>query len=290
MQHEDPGGIRTGYADGLIARAADVRLKERRRLVLVPRETPLSDVHLENMLALSRMGATISPPVPAFYNHPESLADAVDHLVVRILDQFGISAPDAKRWSGLDTTRSATRPPPDDHDPQGVTVPMAFVSIREGRPPEKHPQDDQRCDRGDRGIARCAAVEHPGRRHQVPMTHWATGDVTLAEKQEQDAAAAGGKAGSWRYVHDAPFPGGAPTATGLQVHDLRSALELLKQVPGQYHETDHPCSRSPSSRASTRRSAQADVQRPTKLGPAMMFNEGGRLPRLARPRRADGQP
>ena len=105
-------GIRTGYADGLIARAADVCLKERRRLVLVPRETPLSDVHLENMLALSRMGATIFPPVPAFYNHPASLADAVDHLVVRILDQFGISAPDAKRWSGLDTTRSDAPPTP----------------------------------------------------------------------------------------------------------------------------------------------------------------------------------
>lgn len=103
-------GIRTGYADGLIARAADVCLKERRRLVLVPRETPLNDVHLENMLSLSRMGATIFPPVPAFYNHPASLADAVDHLVVRILDQFGISAPGAKRWSGLDTTRSAAPP------------------------------------------------------------------------------------------------------------------------------------------------------------------------------------
>ena len=98
-------GIRTGYADGLIARAADVCLKERRRLVLVPRETPLGDVHLENMLSLTRMGATIFPPLPAFYNHPATLADAVDHLVVRILDQFGISAPGAKRWSGLDTTR-----------------------------------------------------------------------------------------------------------------------------------------------------------------------------------------
>jgi 4-hydroxy-3-polyprenylbenzoate decarboxylase len=94
-------GIRTGYGDGLVARAADVCLKERRRLVLVPRETPLNDVHLENMLALSRMGVTILPPVPAFYNHPHSLADAVDHLVVRILDQFGLSAPGAKRWSGL---------------------------------------------------------------------------------------------------------------------------------------------------------------------------------------------
>ena len=98
-------GIRTGYADGLVARAADVCLKERRRLVLVPRETPLSDVHLENMLGLSRMGATILPPVPAFYNHPESLADMVDHLVVRILDQFGISSALARRWSGLPAPR-----------------------------------------------------------------------------------------------------------------------------------------------------------------------------------------
>jgi flavin prenyltransferase len=100
-------GIRTGYSDGLIGRAADVCLKERRRLVLVPRETPLSEVHLENMLALSRMGATIFPPVPAFYNHPASLADMVDHLVTRILDQFGLPAPHARRWTGLTTPRRA---------------------------------------------------------------------------------------------------------------------------------------------------------------------------------------
>jgi 4-hydroxy-3-polyprenylbenzoate decarboxylase len=105
-------GIRTGYADGLIARAADVCLKERRRLVLVPRETPLNDVHLENMLALSRMGATILPPVPAFYNHPASLADVVDHLVVRILDQFGVAAPGARRWTGLPSTRREAPPTP----------------------------------------------------------------------------------------------------------------------------------------------------------------------------------
>jgi flavin prenyltransferase len=110
-------GIRTGYADGLVARAADVCLKERRRLVLVPRETPLNDVHLENMLALSRMGATILPPVPAFYNHPTSLADVVDHLVVRILDQFGVSAPGAKRWTGLPPRRDPA-PAPDDRDPE----------------------------------------------------------------------------------------------------------------------------------------------------------------------------
>jgi 4-hydroxy-3-polyprenylbenzoate decarboxylase len=105
-------GIRTGYADGLIARAADVCLKERRRLVLVPRETPLNDVHLENMLALSRMGATVFPPVPAFYNQPTSLADMIDHLVVRILDQFGISAPAARRWSGLPPDRGDAPPTP----------------------------------------------------------------------------------------------------------------------------------------------------------------------------------
>jgi 4-hydroxy-3-polyprenylbenzoate decarboxylase len=93
--------IRMGYADGLIARAADVTLKENRRLVLVPRETPLSQIHLENMLALARMGASIVPPMPAFYNHPASVGDIVDHIVTRILDQFDIESPAAKRWTGV---------------------------------------------------------------------------------------------------------------------------------------------------------------------------------------------
>ncbi|WP_329284462.1 non-oxidative hydroxyarylic acid decarboxylases subunit B [Streptomyces sp. NBC_01455] len=94
-------GIRAGYADGLIGRAADVVLKERRKLVLVPRETPLSDVHLENMLALSRMGVRMVPPMPAFYNHPASVDDIVDHITARILDQFDLPAPVAKRWGGM---------------------------------------------------------------------------------------------------------------------------------------------------------------------------------------------
>ena len=98
-------GIRTGYADGLIARAADVTLKERRRLVLVPRETPLSEIHLDNMLTLTRMGAIVMPPMPAFYNHPASIGDIVDHIVTRILDQFDIDSPDAKRWNGVSPTR-----------------------------------------------------------------------------------------------------------------------------------------------------------------------------------------
>jgi 4-hydroxy-3-polyprenylbenzoate decarboxylase len=96
-------GIRTGYSDGLIGRAADVTLKERRRLVLVSRETPLSEIHLENMLALARMGASILPPMPAFYDKPTSIDDIVGHICVRILDQFGIESPDAKRWSGIST-------------------------------------------------------------------------------------------------------------------------------------------------------------------------------------------
>jgi flavin prenyltransferase len=101
-------GIRTGYADGLIARAADVTLKERRRLVLVPRESPLSEVHLDNMLALARMGASIVPPMPAFYNQPTTIDDIVRHIVTRILDQFDIESSGAQRWNGMPTPKSST--------------------------------------------------------------------------------------------------------------------------------------------------------------------------------------
>ncbi len=92
--------IAHGTGDHLVHRAADVILKERRRLVLVAREMPLSDVHLENMLKLSRMGVTIMPPMPAFYNRPTSLDDMIDHVIARILDQFGIRAELARRWTG----------------------------------------------------------------------------------------------------------------------------------------------------------------------------------------------
>jgi 4-hydroxy-3-polyprenylbenzoate decarboxylase len=98
-------GIRTGYADGLVCRAADVVLKERRKLVLVPRETALSEIHLENMLDLARKGVQIVPPMPAFYNHPKSINDIVEHLVVRILDQFDLPASDAMRWEGMRAAR-----------------------------------------------------------------------------------------------------------------------------------------------------------------------------------------
>jgi flavin prenyltransferase len=93
--------IRHGGAEGLIPRAADVTLKERRRLVLLVREAPLSDIHLENMLALSRMGAVIAPPVPAFYNDPQSIDDLIDHTVGRVLDLFGLELPALRRWVGM---------------------------------------------------------------------------------------------------------------------------------------------------------------------------------------------
>src|SRR5687767_10705369 len=92
--------IAHGFGENLIHRAADVILKERRKLVLVVREAPLSDIHLENMLKLSRMGTVILPPVPAFYNHPQTVDDIVDHTVSRVLDQFGVPVSGVERWSG----------------------------------------------------------------------------------------------------------------------------------------------------------------------------------------------
>ena len=92
--------IAHGYGDNLVHRAADVVLKERRKLVLAVREAPLSEIHLENMLKLARMGTVILPPMPAFYNRPQSIDDIVDHTVARILDQFGLEVADAMRWAG----------------------------------------------------------------------------------------------------------------------------------------------------------------------------------------------
>ncbi|WP_433859299.1 UbiX family flavin prenyltransferase [Streptomyces kronopolitis] len=100
-------GIRAGWADGLIGRAADVMLKERHPLVLVPRETPLSEIHLENMLDLARKGVRIVPPMPAFYHRPAAVDDLVDHLTARVLDQFALPAPAARRWAGMRAARTA---------------------------------------------------------------------------------------------------------------------------------------------------------------------------------------
>jgi 4-hydroxy-3-polyprenylbenzoate decarboxylase len=94
------GAIAHGVGDNLIHRAADVVLKERRRLVLAVRESPLSEIHLQNMLALARMGVSICPPTPAFYAHPASIDELVSYSVVRLLDQLGIHLAGENRWDG----------------------------------------------------------------------------------------------------------------------------------------------------------------------------------------------
>ncbi|HRY75919.1 MAG TPA: UbiX family flavin prenyltransferase [Methanoregulaceae archaeon] len=95
-------GIAHGYADNLITRTADVCLKERRPLILVPREMPLSEIHLTNMLRAHRAGATIMPASPPFYHHPENIGDLVDMVVARILDHLHVEHDLAERWGGPD--------------------------------------------------------------------------------------------------------------------------------------------------------------------------------------------
>jgi len=89
------------HADDLLSRAADVVLKERRRLVLLPRETPLNLAHLRNMVAVTEMGGIVFPPVPAFYAAPRTIEDLVAHTVARVLDLFDIASPRLKRWQGM---------------------------------------------------------------------------------------------------------------------------------------------------------------------------------------------
>lgn len=93
--------IATGISSNLLIRAADVCLKERRKLILMVRETPLHLGHLRTMTSLAEIGAIIAPPVPAFYHKPQTIADLVDHSVDRILDLLGFSSSDAKRWDDI---------------------------------------------------------------------------------------------------------------------------------------------------------------------------------------------
>ncbi|HEX8610916.1 MAG TPA: UbiX family flavin prenyltransferase [Telluria sp.] len=93
--------VALGLSDNLIARAADVVLKERRRLVLMVRETPFNLAHLRNMTAVTEMGGVIFPPLPSFYHKPESIDDMVDHTVARVMDLFGVAHTLAPRWAGM---------------------------------------------------------------------------------------------------------------------------------------------------------------------------------------------
>lgn len=101
--------IATGLGENLIARAADVTLKERRQLIIVPRESPFNQIHLENMLKLAKMGVAIVPPIPAFYNHPQTVDDIVNHTVMKIMDQLQIDTQLGERWEGFAHARQSAQ-------------------------------------------------------------------------------------------------------------------------------------------------------------------------------------
>ena len=101
--------IAHGYTDNLLSRAADVTLKEGRRLALLVREAPLTLAHIRNMEACAEMGAIIVPPVPAFYNHPRTIDDLVNHTVGRLLDLFGVDPGIVNRWGGMKAENQGTR-------------------------------------------------------------------------------------------------------------------------------------------------------------------------------------
>jgi 4-hydroxy-3-polyprenylbenzoate decarboxylase len=101
------GSVAHGLCDNLITRAADVMLKERRKLVLMVRETPFNLAHLRNMTAVTEMGGIIYPPLPALYQRPQSIAEMVDHTVGRVLDQFGIEHTLVPRWAGLKPSQTS---------------------------------------------------------------------------------------------------------------------------------------------------------------------------------------
>ncbi len=94
-------GVANGLASNLLLRAADVTLKERRRLILMVRETPLHLGHLRSMVALAEMGAILAPPMPAFYNRPQTIDEVVEHSVARVLDLLGLPRAETKRWEGV---------------------------------------------------------------------------------------------------------------------------------------------------------------------------------------------
>ncbi|WP_419781828.1 UbiX family flavin prenyltransferase [Maridesulfovibrio sp.] len=95
-------GVCSGYSDNLLLRAADVTVKERRKLVMIARETPLSPIHLRNMLSLTEMGIVVMPPMLTYYNHPQSIKDMTGHIVGKILHEFGVEAQNFKRWGSVE--------------------------------------------------------------------------------------------------------------------------------------------------------------------------------------------
>jgi 4-hydroxy-3-polyprenylbenzoate decarboxylase len=147
--------IAHGHSDDLVHRAADVVLKERRRLVLAVREAPFTDIHLENMLKLSRMGVVISPPLPAFYNRPKTIEELVDHTVARLLDLFDIHTEDTKRWTGQ----------------LGTGTQAANASLPRSPLPPRHPSPRRR----------------PGPSAKVPSADRGSAKIPLADREDPRA-------------------------------------------------------------------------------------------------------
>ena len=127
--------VAAGFSSNLVERAADVALKERRPLVLVPRETPLSPVHLENLLRLARLGAVVLPAMPGFYHHPRTLEDLVDHVVGKVLDRLGVEHRRGARWKGarLEAGDPGTGAPP---------PPDPLATAARPRPAREEPETD----------------------------------------------------------------------------------------------------------------------------------------------------
>lgn len=103
--------VSAGFSSNLVERAADVSIKERRKLVIVPRETPLSEIHLENLLRMARLGAVVLPAMPGFYHAPRTLEDLVDHVVGKVLDALGVENRCGARWTGELAQDPGTEPP-----------------------------------------------------------------------------------------------------------------------------------------------------------------------------------
>lgn len=128
-----------GLSDNLITRAADVMLKERRKLILMVRETPLNLAHLRNMTSVTEMGGIVFPPVPAFYQRPQTIAELVDHSVSRVIDLLGLPQPDAARWGGLaPVVMPGHDKPAPDREP-GASTPSDCHPVPGSSPGLQHP-------------------------------------------------------------------------------------------------------------------------------------------------------
>ncbi|RDI68390.1 polyprenyl P-hydroxybenzoate/phenylacrylic acid decarboxylase-like protein [Nocardia pseudobrasiliensis] len=191
--------IRHGLADTLIVRAADVVLKEQRPLCLVPRETPLNQIHLENMLALARMGVRICPPMPAFYHRPRTLDDMVDHVVVRVLDQLGLSVDYERRWAGLSKARTGEPGRQPDTGPRPTLMWEAAADDSAAAELRRWADHDLRQSIRDGDPAARIEVYHS---HDGRVVVIATGDIAQVQPPTPPPALVRRPPHVWRFVRD----------------------------------------------------------------------------------------